>query len=175
MGKSDFVARFSRWSALVSLVPLALLLGGCGRAAVQVTSCGFPYTFSLPGGRQVLSGACPGFLYPDAPAVTVRRGETFSVVITSDLGRGRSLPVPRPNGPAVQILSRDNATVTYRAVQAGSASLIAHHTPFCIPLEPPPVTGIFRARYFRERAAFNLALEHQKPHTCPALVVRVIG
>jgi hypothetical protein len=171
--------RLSRWAALVALGGVAWLVAGCGASgpSPDVSSCAFPYTFTLPGGRQLLSGDCFGYLFPRAPSVSVRRGETFSALIDVDTGGSGKpgYPVPRPSSPVVQILSQDHATVTYRAVAAGTAFLVAHETSYCVPVQPPPVTGISRARYLRQRAALDRALEHPKPHNCAAHAVRVIG
>jgi hypothetical protein len=105
------------------------------------SSCGTPfYTFTLPGGRQVSNGDCPGYLYPKPPALTVRRGETFTVT-PGDAAMGVP-PVPRPNGSAVVVLSlhrtpHAGTRATYRAVAPGrSQLLVPEYRRFCSATEP---------------------------------------
>ena len=149
------MARFPRWIALVVLGGLAVVAAGCGGFHTPyVTSCGYPYVFTLPDGHQVVSGDCPGLVLPKSPAVTVRRGQTFSVVISRDAGDGQKLvyPVPQPSGPSIEVVSKDQASgrVTYRAAQPGRVVLVAHHTRFCLGIDP-------------------------KVGSCPALAVTVVG
>jgi hypothetical protein len=82
--------------------------------------------------------------------VTVHRGDTFSLLITHEVSGALDFPVPQPNSPAVQLLSLNHATATYRAVQAGRALLVAYHTEFCLGIDP-------------------------KVGNCPVLAVRVTG
>lgn len=118
------------------------VVAGCGASAQGPSAsaqgpsaCGSPpYTLTLPNGPRVLSGSCSGLLPPKAPAVTVRRGETFTVM-TGDAMIGVP-PVPRPSGPAVVVSvvrPRDHATmVIYRAVQSGHVVLVVpNYRQFC--------------------------------------------
>lgn len=142
----------TRRIALAALGGLAGLAAGCSSSSltrsVEVSACGSPYVFTLPSGHQILSGDCAGQIGTEPPTVTIHRGATFSVLITEDNG-ALGYPVPRPNRPAVKILSEHHATVRYRAVQAGRVLLVAHDT-LCLAMDP-------------------------KPGNCPALAIRVTG
>lgn len=147
------MARFPHWIALVVLGVLAAGAAGCGGFHTPyVTNCGYPYVFTLPDGHQVVSGDCPGLVLPKPPAVAVRRGETFSVLIAHDQGDGLVVPVPEPSGLSVEIVSEDQASgrVTYRAAEPGRVVLVAHHTRLCLGIDP-------------------------KVGSCPALAVTVVG
>ena len=142
------MARIGHWTAPVAL-GLVGLVAGCGTSAPRVTSCGIPYIFTLSTGRQVLSGDCAALILPRPPAVTVRRGDTFSVMIAHEQSGALDLPVPQPDSPAVQLVSLEHARATYRAAQTGRALLVAYHTEFCLGIDP-------------------------KVGNCPTLAVRVI-
>jgi hypothetical protein len=126
------MARSARWIALVVLGGLAGLAAGCG-TTTRVNNCGPAYTFSF---HQFVSEGCGGVIPTKPPAVTVHRGETFSVQITSEQSGALDFPLPQPTGPAVQLLSLDHGTATYRAVQTGRALLVAYHTQFCFRIDP---------------------------------------
>lgn len=126
------MARSRSWITLVALAGLAALAAGCGGSgAPEVNMCGNPpHHFALSGGSQVVSGDCPGYPLPKPPAVTVRRGETFTMTPgNSAIGVP---PVPQPNGPAVVVVSlartpHDGTMATYRAAQPGRALLLVPH------------------------------------------------
>jgi hypothetical protein len=122
-----------------------LVLGmtaGCGGSSRQTppsattTTCGIPYTFSPPGHAAIQSGSCAGLIVPTAPSLTVRRGQRLSVQITHELDGRPDFPIPTRTTAAIKILSQSDASVMYQAVSSGTASLIAHHTQFCAPLDP---------------------------------------
>ena len=129
--------RFSRWIALVPAIALAGPIVGCGTAAQGVSNCGPPvYTFTLADGKDVSNGDCAGYLLSKPPAVTVRRGETFTLTPGNSAGVGVP-PVPRPNGREVVVVSlrrtpHAGTMATYRAVTLGRALLLVpNHRELC--------------------------------------------
>lgn len=195
--KVPLMARICYHAGLVGLglaaLGLAGLVAGCGSTAPRDSSCGNPaYTFTLAGGRQVFAGDCPGYVFGPPSAVTVRRGETFTVT-PGDAASSYLLPVPQPTGPAVVVVSTHRnphagTRATYRAAQPGSVLLMVYHQTFCWPPMPQlgeplsryrrqsqAVKQVFLSRYRRARRAWNREVAQQKPRNCPALAVRVIG
>ena len=187
------MARLAHWIALAVLSGLAALLAGCGASSPRVYSCGPPaYTFALPGGEQASSGDCPLCVSAPPPAVTIRRGQSFTMT-PGDVASPDTPPVPRPNGPEVVVLSlrrtpHAGTRATYRAVEPGRALLVVHQATFCLPPGPKlgeplgryrrqtaAVKRRFLRRYRQEEQAQNRAREHPEPRNCPALAVRVTG
>lgn len=54
-----------------------------------------------------------------------------------DLQDGRlDAPVPAPSTPAIKVVSRSGAVVTYEAASTGTAALVARHTRICVAADP---------------------------------------
>jgi hypothetical protein len=112
---------------------------GCGSSstrALTATSCGVPYTFSVPGHAAIETGSCAGLLSSTALSLTVRRGQRFSVQIMHEQDGRLIFPIPTPTTFAIRIASQHGASVTYQAVATGTAVLLARHTPFCSASDP---------------------------------------
>lgn len=138
----------SEVSRLFGLLVFVVLITACGGSSVS--NCGVPYRFSLPDGSHVLSGDCAGLLLRRTPSVTMRTGEIFSVQIGHEQSGALDFPVPRPSTRAVEVLSRENTTVQYRAARAGRALLGVAGSKYCLDMG-------------------------RKGDGCAALAVRVLG
>jgi hypothetical protein len=73
--------------AIVGTVSTVLLTAGCGSGktmpTLSATTCGIPYTFEV-NGKTVWAGSCAGLLPANAPRVTIRLAERFSLRIAHD-------------------------------------------------------------------------------------------
>ena len=173
------MTRLSRWIAFPAL-GLAGLVAGCGSSAKAPSPSmegPLPYTFTLPGGRHVAAGDYPGYVAAPPPVVTVHSGEIFTMT-PGNVASAYTPPVPRPNGPAVVVVSTQRTPhagtrATYRAVEPGRALLVIHSATFCLPAAPQQGQPV--RVYRREERAQRSALEHPQPRDCPALAVLVTG
>ncbi len=127
----------------------AAALAGCGgslKAAstptgsesspVNATTCGTPYTFTVDG-RKVPAGSCAGLLPRRPPAVTVDRGDRFSLKISGTANGTRvtrAFPVPKPTGTAVVISEEHGLEIHYQAKTIRRSQLVVR-SEFC-PTDP---------------------------------------
>jgi hypothetical protein len=121
--------------SLVMLLSQAASSSATSPGVGPMTTCGPAYVFKV-GGRTIAVGGCAGILPRTAQVVTVHVGSRFSAVIEHEQSGGLDFPVPSPNAPAVALLHRSGADVSYVARAKGTSVLLARRTHFCAATDP---------------------------------------
>ena len=111
-------------SASVFLAGCGAQLGGGG-----ANSCGPSYVVHA---GKTITNTCAGVIPPRPMRFSVTVGQRFAIEIGHEESGALDFPIPAPDGPEVQTVGRDGASVTYVARSSGMTRLVAHHTRYCV-------------------------------------------